>query len=142
MARHDSTLHVHHGQIIPGLRLSFCKISSLFYSVQCSCYPTAQVSERYQAAQIHVKRYVIQTLVQLEVFIEHIPRAERLQDTVQLQYRRDISTVLSRILCRVWPYSHIQSVGVTLTVYNIVKLKRWGQMLRIIGNSWKKQPKQ
>ena len=27
-------------------------------------------------------------------------------------------------------------------LYNIVKLKRWGQMLRTIGNSWKKQPKQ
>ena len=43
----------------------------------------------------------------------------------------------------VFVYGHIQGVGVTAyRIYYIVKLERWGQMLRIIGNSWKKQPKQ
>ena len=43
----------------------------------------------------------------------------------------------------VFVYGHIQGVGVTAyRIYYIMKLERWGQMLRIIGNSWKKQPKQ
>ena len=43
-------------------------------------------------------------------------------------------------IATVFVYGHIQGVGVT--AYHNVKLKRWGQMLRMIGNSWKKQPKQ
>ena len=47
----------------------------------------------------------------------------------------------SAIAYTVFVYGHIQGVGVTTyRIYNnvhIVKLKRWGQTLRIIGNSWK-----
>ena len=56
--------------------------------------------------------------------------------------RRDISadahrTVqLSRILCSCMAISKVWEWP--LTAYYIVKLERWGQMLRIIGNSWKK----
>ena len=84
------------------------------------------------------------------MFIEHIPRAERLQDIVQLATidSTDVTLCVSLI-----PRLAVLGLGTRLslpmqvwespiTVYNIVKLKRWGQMLRIIGNSWKKQPKQ
>ena len=49
--------------------------------------------------------YIAITFLQLEVFVEHIPRAERLQDTVQLQSMSHLcrctsnEQVLSRILC-------------------------------------------
>ena len=43
---------------------------------------------------------------------------------------------LSRIRCSFMAISKVWEWP--LTVYNIVKLERWGQMLRIIGNSWKK----
>ena len=49
------------------------------------------------------------------MFIEHIPRAERLQVTVQLQ-QRDISADAHRtgaIAYTVFVYGHIQGVGVT-----------------------------
>ena len=64
--------------------------------------------------------------------------------TVQSTTRCDISRIeqVLYIAYTVFVYGHIQSVGVTAyRIYNnvhIVKLKRWGQMLRIIGNSWKK----
>ena len=81
------------------------------------------------------------------MFIEHILRAERLQarmHAVQLYNRRDISADRATSAYTVFVYGHIQGVGVTAyRIYYIVhvKLERWGQMLRIIGNSWKKQLK-
>ena len=46
-----------------------------------------------------------------------------------------IEQVLLRI-ATVFVYGHIEGVGVTAyPVVRNVKLKRWGQMLRIIGNS-------
>ena len=57
------------------------------------------------------------------MFIEHIPRAECLQDTVQLQSttRRDISADAHRYIAyTVFVYGHIQSVGVTVyRIFNI-----------------------
>ena len=81
------------------------------------------------------------------MFIEHIPHVENFR--IQCSYnRRDISADAHQtgaIAYTVFVYGHIQGVGVTAyRIYNnvhIVKLKRWGQMLRIIGKSWKKQPK-
>ena len=57
--------------------------------------------------------------------------------------QRDISAAAA-IAYTVFVYGHIQGVGVTAyhNYINIVKLERWGQMLRIIGNSREKQPKQ
>ena len=78
----------------------------------------------------------------LEMFIEHIPRAECLQCSYN---RRDISADAHRTGGIAFVYGHIQGVGVTayrIYIIIIVKLKRWGQMLRIIGDSCKKQPKQ
>ena len=46
-----------------------------------------------------------------------------------------------RVYCvRVWPHPRCGSDRlpyIQQRAYYIVKLKRWGQMLRIIGNSWK-----
>ena len=60
--------------------------------------------------------------------------------------RRDISGDAHRtgrlIAYTVFVHGHIQGVGVTayrMSTYYIVKLERWGQMLRIIGNSWQKK---
>ena len=61
----------------------------------------------------------------LEVFIEHIPHAERLQarmHAVQLYNRRDISAASNRaaIAYTGFVYGHIQGVGVTAyRIYNI-----------------------
>ena len=45
---------------------------------------------------------------------------------------------LSRILCSCMAISKVWEWPLTVyTTYYIVKLERWGQMLRIIGNSWK-----
>ena len=74
------------------------------------------------------------------MFIEHIPRAEclhSLQDTAAATIDDSTSRASNRcyIAYTVFVYGHIQSVGVTAyRIYNnvhIVKLKRWGQMLRI-----------
>ena len=80
----------------------------------------------------------------LEVFIEHIPRAGRQDacsaatiDVTSLPMRGRLPRV------RVWPYPRCGSDRLPyIQHYYTVKLERWGQMLRIIGNSWKKQPKQ
>ena len=72
------------------------------------------------------------------MFIEHIPRAECLQCSYN---RRDISADAHRTGGIAFVYGHIQGVGVTayrIYIIIIVKLKRWGQMLRIIGDSCKK----
>ena len=56
------------------------------------------------------------TLTTIEVFIEHIPRAERLQDTVQLATIGVTSLPAPMhiaIAYTVFVYGHIQGVGVT-----------------------------
>ena len=68
----------------------------------------------------------------LAVALTKIPRGSETETAIAVHYTYTV-----------FVYGHIQGVGVTAyRIYYIVKLERWGQMLQIIGNSWKKQPKQ
>ena len=69
---------------------------------------------------------IFNKLQQLEVFIEHIPRAERPQARMHaVRYdRRDISADRATSAYTVFVYGHIQGVGVTAyRIYHIVKLE-------------------
>ena len=105
-----------------------------------------RLTQYHPPIQVYIVRWNCRTIndcITRDVHRTHTPRGTSTgysAATIDVTSLPIASNKCYRVYCvRVWPYPRCGSDRLPY-IYNnvhIVKLKRWGQTLRIIGNSWK-----